>query len=93
MVVVPIRFSNTYVGSVVGINYLESESATVREEIKKRMELLVHNGLGGLAGRLLLWAAGMGLDNETIDKELQAVIDKYNKHSSNLFSRKQQIYP
>lgn len=50
------------------------------EEIKKRMELLVHNGLGGLAGRLLLWAAGMGLDNETIDKELQAVIDKYNKH-------------
>ena len=50
------------------------------EEIKKRMELLVHNGLGGLAGRLLLWAAGMGLDNETIDKELQAIIDKYNKH-------------
>jgi len=42
MIVVPVRFSNTYVGSVVGINFLESESATVREEVKKRINAITN---------------------------------------------------
>jgi len=38
MIVVPIRFSNSYVGAVVGLNFLEKDSTTVREEVKKRVK-------------------------------------------------------
>jgi len=47
------------------------------DDVKKRMEKLVHGGLGGFVGRLLLWAAGMGIPDETIDAEIQQVLLKY----------------
>lgn len=48
-------------------------------EVKERMEKLVHGGLGGFVGRILLWAAGMGISDEIIDDEIQQVLDKYEK--------------
>ena len=48
------------------------------EEVKKRVEMLVYGGFGGFVGRLLLWAAGLGIEDAQVDQEIQDVMSKYN---------------
>lgn len=51
------------------------------EEVRKRVETLVHGGFGGFVGRLLLWAAGLGIENAVIDQEIENVMEKGNRVS------------
>lgn len=44
LVAIPIRFNNAFAGTVVALNFLENDSPTIREEIKKRI-LSIMQGL------------------------------------------------
>ncbi len=47
------------------------------EDLKKRLDTLVYGGLGGFVGRLLLWAAGLGVSDAAIDAEIQHLLSQY----------------
>ena len=52
-----------------------------KEAIKQRLQTLVDRGLGGFIGRLLLWAGSGEVSDEAIDREMQSILDKFEKHN------------
>jgi ParB/RepB/Spo0J family partition protein len=58
---------------------LQKDTRPPADAVQTRLRTLVYHGLGGFVGRLLLWAAGDGITDEQIDREMSTVLDKFEQ--------------